>query len=256
MIDLHCHILPGIDDGARNLDTAHEMARIAWSEGVEAIACTPHILPGLYHNAGPQILVKIGELRDALLQSDIALDLLSGSDAHMTSHFIDKIRSGEILTLAHSRYVLVEPPHNVAPIRLEQFFLELLIAGYVPILTHPERLGWIVDRFDMIRRLARHGVWLQVTAGSLIGKFGRHARYWAERMLDEGIVHILASDAHDDRQRPPNLSIGREVAARRAGRQEAINLVSTRPRGVIKNAAPSDLPLPPDYTRSSLPITA
>src|SRR5690606_29532618 len=110
---------------------------------------------------------------------------------------------GRLLTLADTRYVLVEPPHHVAPPRLEDLFFALSAAGYVPILTHPERLSWINTHYDAIKRLADAGVWMQLTAGSLTGAFGRNARYWAERMLDEGRAHILATDAHDTVRRPP-----------------------------------------------------
>ena len=120
-----------------------------------------------------------------------------------------ELRSGQLLSLADTRYVLVEPPHHVAPPRLEDLFFNLLVAGYVPILTHPERLTWIKDpTIQTVQRLVRAGVWMQITAGSLAGAFGRNARYWAERMLDEGCVHILATDAHDVNRRPPNLSLG------------------------------------------------
>jgi protein-tyrosine phosphatase len=114
----------------------------------------------------------------------------------------------------------------------------------VPILTHPERLSWINSHYGAIERLARAGVWMQITAGSLAGAFGRNARYWAERMLDEGRVHILATDAHDTKKRPPNLREGRELAAVRVGADEAERLVVGRPKGVLMNLAPSDLPAP------------
>jgi protein-tyrosine phosphatase len=244
MIDLHCHILPGLDDGAPDVAVSLEMARMFIDEGVKAVACTPHILPGLYHNSGPQIRTAIEQLRAALAQSDLKLDLVCGSDAHMTPDFVAKLKSGQILSLADSRYVLVEPPHHVAPARLEQFFFEILVAGYVPILTHPERLTWVKAQYGAIQRLAQAGVWMQITAGSLTGDFGRGAQYLAERMLDEGIVHLLATDAHDTVRRPPNLARGLDAAAKRVGDAEAGHLVFTRPRGVIRNAFPSDLPSP------------
>jgi protein-tyrosine phosphatase len=119
-----------------------------------------------------------------------------------------------------------------------------LTAGYVPILTHPERLTWIKSRYEIVQRLAEAGVWMQITAGSLAGAFGKGAQYWGERMLDEGLVHILATDAHDTKRRPPTLSVGRDLAAARVGEGEAEHLVATRPRGVLENVAPSSLPLP------------
>ncbi len=162
----------------------------------------------------------------------------------MTPNFVDGLRSGHLLSLANTRYVLVEPPHHVAPVRLEEFFFDLTLAGYVPILTHPERLSWINSHYPVLQRLVRAGVWMQITAGSLTGAFGSKVRYWAERMLSEGCVHILASDAHDVSRRPPNLGRGMEYAAKRVGLEEAKRLVDTRPRGVIDDVPQSELPMP------------
>jgi protein-tyrosine phosphatase len=245
MIDLHCHILPGIDDGAPDLATAVNMARAFAADGVTVVACTPHILPGLYHNDGPQIRQVTAELQRVLLQQNIPLHLVTGADNHVTPDFLTELRQGKLLSLADSRYVLVEPPHHVAPPRLEELFFSLIAARYVPILTHPERLTWISAHYAAITRLWTAGTWLQITAGSFAGHFGRTARYWAERLLDEGRVHLLATDAHDLTKRPPNLGHGRELAAKRVGDAEAKNLVETRPRGVLGNVPPSALPLTP-----------
>ncbi len=244
MIDLHCHILPGIDDGAPDLSVSLEMARASVADGVSDLACTPHILPGVYANTGAQIRQATGELQAALNDNDIPLRLVVGADNHIVPNFVAGLRSGHLLCLADSRYVLVEPPHHVAPPRLDELFFGLITAGYTPILTHPERLSWIKSNYASIVRLFESGVWMQITAGSLAGTFGKNARYWAERMLDEGRVHILATDAHDTRRRPPNLSLGRDLAAVRVGAEEAEHLVGTRPRGVLANVPPSSLPAP------------
>ena len=244
MIDLHCHILPGMDDGAGDISVSIEMAKLYVADGVTVVACTPHILPGLYHNSGPQIREATLALQQALDREGIPLHLVTGADVHMVPDFVAGLRAGRILSLADSRYVLVEPPHHVAPVRLEQFFFDLVAAGYVPILTHPERLSWIESKYAAIQRLAQGGVWMQVTGASLIGAFGRTAQYWATRMLDEGCVHILATDAHDTKRRPPRLSAGRELATKRVGSGEAEHLVVTRPLGIVNNLSPGDLPVP------------
>ncbi len=247
MIDLHCHILPGVDDGAADLTVALEMARAFVADGVSVVACTPHILPGLYHNTGPGIRSAVQKLQEELDREAIPLRLVTGADNHIVPNCVARIGSGQLLTLADSRYLLIEPPHHVAPQRLETVFFELLAAGYVPILTHPERLRWIDAQYTAIKRLAHTGVWMQITSGSLAGAFGANAQYWAERMLDEGWVHILATDAHDARRRYPDLGRGRELAARRLGQMEAHHLVYTRPMGVLDDVPPMDVPLPPGF---------
>jgi protein-tyrosine phosphatase len=244
MIDLHSHILPGIDDGAPDLEVSLTMARAFVADGVTTLACTPHILPGLYHNTGPQIRQAVVQLQAALDAEQIPLQLIAGADNHITANFVGGLQSGHLLSLGDTRYVLVEPPHHTMPARLEDMFFDLLVAGFVPILTHPERLTWITAHYDVVERLVQGGVWMQITAGSLTGSFGRQPKYWAERMLDEGLVHILATDAHDAVRRRPILSKGRDAAAKRVGAAEAEHLVLTRPGGIIANAAPSTLPMP------------
>jgi protein-tyrosine phosphatase len=244
MIDLHNHILPGIDDGAADASVAIAMAKMAVEEGTTDMACTPHILPGLYHNNGDRIQRAVAELQQILLCEGVPLNLVSGADVHLVPDLVAGLRDGRLLTLAGSRYVLIEPPHHVYPARLVDALFDLIVAGYVPILTHPERLAWINTHYAEILQLFRGGVWMQITAASLLGKFGKRAQYWSERMLDEGRVHILASDAHDTTRRPVNLRAGRDAAARRVGEEEAEHMVSTRPQGILAGELPSALPLP------------
>src|SRR4029079_3685678 len=119
------------------------MAEAFVADGVSVVACTPHILPGLYNNSGPQIRRAIAPLEHVLDSEGISLKLVSGADNHMVAEFVQQLRSGHLLPLADSRYVLVEPPHHVVLPRVEDLFFNLLVEGYVPILTHPERLTWI-----------------------------------------------------------------------------------------------------------------
>lgn len=233
MIDLHSHLVPGVDDGARDLSISIEMARLYAADGVTHLVCTPHITPGVWANTGQQIRAAVADLQRALDAEGIDLTLYPGADNHMEPNFIAGLREGRLLTLADSRYVLVEPPHHVAPPRLEDFFFGIRMAGYVPILTHPERLAWIEGQYDTVRRLVAGGVWMQVTAGSLTGRFGKRARTLALRMLTDGLVHILATDAHDPERRPPDLSEGWRVAADEVGQEEAERLVLHRPFAIL-----------------------
>ena len=242
MIDLHCHLLPGIDDGAPDLETALAMARIAVADGIEVIACTPHIYPGLYENNGPAIRQAVAELQQRLVEADIPLRLTYGADTHLARDLEDGLRSGRVPSLHGSRYFLLEPPHHVAPPRLEEIVFNLLVAGYVPVITHPERLSWIEDHYGIFVELVRKGAWLQVTSGSLTGRFGPAAQYWGERLLDEGWVHILATDSHSAKRRPPLLAEGQRAAERWVGKEEAVHLVRTRPKGILDNIEPDRMP--------------
>lgn len=239
MYDLHCHLLPAIDDGAPDLETSLAMARMAVDDGITVTACTPHILPGLYDNSGPGIKTAIAALQAKLDAEGIALRLVCGADVHIAPDLVDGLGSGRIASLNDTRWFLFEPPHHVAPPRLEAVVFDVMAAGYLPLLTHPERLTWIESHYDTITRLARNGVLMQITAGSVTGNFGRRAKYWAERMLDEGLVYILATDAHNLRNRSPVLSPARDAVARRLGETQAIDMVLTRPREIIEGAMPS-----------------
>jgi protein-tyrosine phosphatase len=245
MIDLHCHLLPGIDDGAPDLATSLAMARIAANDGIKVIACTPHIYPGMYDNHGPAIRRAVAELQTRLEEAGIPLRLTLGADTHLVPDLVAGLRAGRLPTLHDSRYFLLEPPHHVAPPRLAENVFDLLAAGYVPVITHPERLSWIEDRYETFVELARKGAWLQVTAGSLTGRFGQAAQYWGERLLDEGWVHILATDAHGVDRRPPLLAEGRRAAERWLGAGEADHLVAIRPQGILDNVEPERCSPPP-----------
>jgi protein-tyrosine phosphatase len=248
MIDLHCHILPGIDDGPASLDISLAMARCAVQDGITFTACTPHIYPGLYENQRDGIESAVAAFRRELAQAGIALQLGAGADTHLAPDLVGSIRAGRVPTLCGSRYLLLEPPHHVAPPRFDEAVFNLMAAGYIPVITHPERLSWIETHYAVFANLVRQGAWMQLTAGSLTGRFGRRPRYWAERMLDEGLVHILATDSHHIDKRPPLLAEGRDAAAQRVGELEATHLVLTRPQGILEDAAPFDLPAPPTGT--------
>lgn len=240
MIDLHNHILPGIDDGAVDVAMSIEMARMHVAQGVEIVACTPHILPGVYHNDGAQIRRAVDDLQQVLDEAGIPLILIPGADNHVVPAFVEGIRAGRLLTLGETRYVLVEPPHNLAPARLDELVFTILLANYVPIVTHPERLKWVEEKYDLIERMAARGVWMQITSGSLTGRFGRRPKYWAERMVGEGKVHILASDAHDTAKRPPDLAGGRRAAERLVGAAHAMQMTVGRPRDIVLNRAAAE----------------
>lgn len=245
MIDLHSHILPAIDDGAKTLDVSLAMARIAVDDGIHTMACTPHIYPGVYMNDSAGIETARDALQAELDARGIALRLLTGADVHLVPGLLEGIRARKVPTIAGSRYLLLEPSHHVLPPRFEESVFNFVVSGYVPVITHPERLLWIEDHYDVFLRVARQGAWMQVTAGALTGMFGPRAKYWGQRMLSEGRVHILATDAHSDGRRIPRLSEARKIAERELGSEEAERLVVSRPQAIVADLAPSAVVPPP-----------
>jgi protein-tyrosine phosphatase len=221
------------------------MTRMALSDGISTIACTPHILPGVYNNTGPAIRSAVERLRESLSEAGIPICLVTGADVHIAPDLSVQLSGGRALTLNDSRYLLLEPPHHVLPPRLEDLIFGLQAAGYVPILTHPERLSWIEGHYELIERLVYNSTLMQITAGSLMGQFGRRPRYWAERMLDDGLCHLLATDAHNTEQRAPRMAQARVLVAQWLGEDEATNLVLKRPQGILNDLSPAELPPPP-----------
>lgn len=237
MIDLHSHILPGIDDGSPDMATSIAMARMAIDDGIKVMACTPHFLPGLYDNIASDVLLRIEALSHGLSEQSIDLVLVAGGDIHVRPDFVEAIKTKRVLTLNGSRYVLLEPPHVIMPLRLEDLISSLIAGGFVPVITHPERLGWIEQNYAAVARMVQSGAWLQITAGSVTGRFGKRAQYWTQKLLEDGLVHIMASDAHNLGSRPPRLSHAVALVAQQIGPLEAQKLVFDRPLAVLHNQA-------------------
>ncbi len=233
MIDLHSHILPGIDDGAETLDIALDMARIAVADGTTVLACTPHIQEGVYDNSADTILPAIAALQAELDANGISLQLVAGADAHISPALPQRLKAGEIPTLGGGKYFLFEPPHHVCPPHVPDLVKLLFQAGYIPVLTHPERLTWIERDYDLITQLDDMGVAIQVTAASLTGRFGSNASKWALRLLDEGRIDIIASDAHSPKHRPPGLSKAYDLIANRVGVAAADRLTKINPQVIL-----------------------
>ena len=242
MIDLHCHILPGIDDGSRSLEMSLEMARMAVDDGITMIACTPHIYPGLYMNDTAGITAARGRLQHEFDTRGIPLQLTIGADVHLVPGLLDGLRAGTVPTLHGTRYLLLEPSHHVAPPHFQESVFRLVAEGYVPVITHPERLTWVEDHYPVFCDLVKQGAWMQLTAASLTGVFGARAKYWSERFLGDGFTHILATDAHSNGRRSPIMSKAREIAERMLGREEAQLLVRGRQECMLRNDPPSAVP--------------
>lgn len=236
MIDLHSHILPGLCDGAQSLETSLEMARIAVKDGTTHLACTPHIYPGMYNNSTDSIAPALEALQTSLDDHGIPLTLVIGADTHMVPEVMRRLKSGEIPTLNHSKYFLLEPSHHVPVINFLDQIENYLNAGYVPLITHPERLAWVGKHYDEFAEAVKMGAWIQITSGAVSGLFGRQAKTYAERFLVDGLVHVIASDAHGTARRPPVLSEGIEAARKILRDDEELRRITLeRPQAVLED---------------------
>ncbi|MEP0200792.1 MAG: CpsB/CapC family capsule biosynthesis tyrosine phosphatase [Halioglobus sp.] len=239
MIDLHCHMLPGIDDGARSLDMALEMARLAVADGITVTACTPHIYPGLFENTVEGIREAVEGFRAELENAEIPLQITYGADIQITPELVSGLNAGTLPTINQSRYFLFEPPHHVAPPGMLDLLHNVIASGYVPVITHPERLSYIEDHYDQFIQAAQMGAWIQLTGGALLGRFGGRVQKLSQRFLSDGVTHLLASDGHNLKNRTPELSEARAAAAVIVGEEEAARLVQDRPRAILDNIDPA-----------------
>ncbi|MBN1256642.1 MAG: capsular biosynthesis protein [Planctomycetes bacterium] len=233
MIDLHCHILPGLDDGAKTLEDAVKMARLAAQDGIKTIVATPHSFDGTFEVSLEARDAALQELQAVLDQEEIPIQLLPGSDCHISEHLLTALQEspGYTLNLAGKAF-LVEWPQEVIPSGFKDFLFEAQLADLLPILTHPERHAEIQHKPELIGNLVARGLKIQVTAASLTGLFGHQARETAEFLLDQGWVDVLATDAHNPEIRTPTLSEGLACAENIIGKA-AINLVTTNPARLL-----------------------
>lgn len=202
LIDLHCHILPGVDDGAQTMEDSIKMAKKAVSQGITHLMCTPHHNNGKYSNPANQIIAKVDELQGILDQNDIPLTLLEGQEVRITGSLIEDIRNQEILfTDIENTYLLIEFPSGDVPEYSEQLFFELMSHGHVPVIVHPERNSVFREDPNRLIPFLQMGALTQLTAPSIVGTFRKDIQKTAKLMLKHNMLYMVASDAHNLRHR-------------------------------------------------------
>lgn len=236
MIDLHIHLLPGVDDGPDSLEEAVRMCRLAEEDGCTTLVATPHQRHDSWWNANVAELERLrARLQDALGGTP---KVLLGAEVRVGEGLLDDLdrgREGGILPLAGSRYLLLEFSRFVPDPNPTGLVHELVLGGWRPVLAHVEEIRWLVDDSDLVDRLVARGAAVQVTGASLLGHNGRRAQACARRLLDAGLVHAVASDAHDVVRRPPGLREVRSVLARHWGETTAGLLTETNPLAVVED---------------------
>jgi protein-tyrosine phosphatase len=236
MVDIHCHLLPNVDDGPRSWDTSLQMCAMALADGIEHIVATPHA-NNVFQYDRPVLSAMLEELSRRVSGK---LKLSLGCDFHLSyENLVDALANPSRYTIAGTDYLLVELSDFSAPPIASQGLHKLLAAGIVPIITHPERNPALQGDPRRVLEWVENGCLVQVTANSLTGKWGRRAQDTAEWLMKRAVVHILATDAHGIDSRPPILSQARLVAEKILGKSAAEALVTGNPQAVV-----SGQPLP------------
>jgi protein-tyrosine phosphatase len=240
VIDLHAHILPGLDDGPQTWEESLEMARLAVADGISVMVATPHLYASRNFapdRANPKevILERLAQFREKLAAAEIPLEVLPGCDFPLSFESLQLLEQGLVLTIndAH-RYLLLELPDTALPPALEDICFQLQSRGLTPIITHPERHPIIQERPEKLGRLLDLGCLAQLTASSLTGGFGRHVRKIARHMVKASYIQVIATDAHSPRHRPPVLSSAVKELSRMVGEGQARAMVTQIPAKIIR----------------------
>ena len=239
MVDIHHHLLPGLDDGSPDLETSIAMAQMAASDGLTHIVCTPHA-SSRYVFSPSLIEEKISTLRVALAKESIPLTLATGCDFHLGYDYIKvAIAHPRKYSLNATDYLLIELPDHGLSTSLEEIFYQLRLAGLTLILTHPERNPTLQRDHGRLATWLREGMLVQITTSSILGKMGETARKMSHTLLANRWVHFLATDAHNLTSRPPLMAEARDLVAAKYGEAYANRLCTENPTAVF-----SGLPLP------------
>jgi protein-tyrosine phosphatase len=249
MIDLHCHVLPGLDDGPRHIFESLDMARTAAKNNIRTIVATPHTLNGFFVNNWEDVVSETAALHAALEKENIPLTLYPGMEVQLGPGIFQALEKGEAATINNnSRYLLMEFPAFSVPMGSREIVFNLKLQGITPVIAHPERHLILQHDLQQLHEFVKQGALCQLTALSLTGEFGGTVRKSAEEMIRTGLAHVIATDAHFDSERINALAESVDLAANLLqdyGRAE--KMVTTTPAAII---AGEDVDLPePDLGR-------
>ncbi len=236
MIDLHCHYLPGIDDGAQTLSESIALAAAAVADGIMAAVMTPHVHLDRYANSHSSISRDVIRFRQSLAEENIPLKIFAGGEVHLSSDIMDLVAADELPFIGvvdGYRIALIEFPHGHIPVGSDKLVQWLFGRRIRPMIAHPERNKEVMRNVEKIYPFVASGCMLQLTAGSVIGQFGSTAQQCALDLLEREWVTVLASDAHNMKNRPPNMSLARDFLVEWAGDSVANDLTDTMPARIV-----------------------
>ena len=247
MIDIHTHILPGVDDGSPDLETSLMMAEAAARSGVAVIAATCHSNQEEYQNyESEELRQRFMELQEALERERIPVQIVRGMEIWAVGRLEEKIRSGRLISLNGSRFFLTEVPFDAEPEEIRARLTEILDLGKVPVLAHPERYYCVQDRPNWLFEWRMLGVLAQMNKGSIFGRFGPKTEKTAGILLDHQMVSCIASDAHGVEYRTTDMGLIREFLEKHYSEEYTDILLRKNPEQILKNrlAAPGPPPVP------------
>ena len=235
MIDLHSHILPNIDDGARNIDETLNLIKEAEEVGFEGIVATSHYMEGFYETDIPEKEVWVNVIYKKMQEQNIKTKLYLGSEIYLSENTMKLLEGGKASTINDTSYVLFELPLNAEPMNLYDVIYEMLQNKLVPILAHPERYSYVQQDPELVYDLIQKGVLMQANYGSIIGEYGKKAQITVERLLENNMIHLLGTDCHRQKTIYPKIPQILEELKTLVGVDKVEELSSTNPRLVLNN---------------------
>lgn len=231
MVDIHCHLLYGVDDGAKTMEESQAMLQEAHRQGIEAIILTPHYRHGMF--AYPNEIIEEHYMHLKSYAGGLGIALALGTEYHVNSKIVESLESGRCRTLAGSRYVLTEYSHSSEFGYIYQMTQELILNGYIPVIAHAERYACMVESLERADQLRELGGWIQVNADAVLGQEGMAAKKFCKKMLREELVDVIASDSHGIRERACHLDKCFELLKKKYGSEYAQELLCDNPLKII-----------------------
>ncbi|MEG0108395.1 MAG: CpsB/CapC family capsule biosynthesis tyrosine phosphatase [Lachnospiraceae bacterium] len=235
LIDIHCHMLPETDDGARNMKEAVDMLRLAYMNGTRSIILTPHFHGGRYVTSKEKILEQYLKFKKIAEKASSSLHIYIGHEINYQQDIVERLRKDELFTMADSGYILIEFSPGVTFTEIKQGFQQLIFSGYVPILAHAERYGCLVKEYELAEQLVEMGAYIQINAASITNADNPRVRKFIKRMLGGRLIHLIASDAHDCQYRTPDMKEAYLYIRKKYGSQLANELLIKNPERILKN---------------------
>lgn len=236
IVDIHCHILYGLDDGPQSLEQSMALCRKLNQNGIKKIIATPHFISGdSYFPATEEIKERVTLLQKEVDKEDLDIEIFSGMEVFSSHDTIERIRRKEILSLNDSRYILIEFPFEIIPMYISDLLFAMQLEGFTPIVAHPERYCSSYRKGKLLKKLVDKGILLQINSGSIMGSHGKSAKKAATELLKSGMVHLVASDSHGEDRMLSNVREIEKKISQICGAENTERIMHYNPQRVLDN---------------------
>ena len=234
MIDMHCHIIPGVDDGAENGEVMKRLLRAEYEDGVRTVILTPHYRKGMFEADTEAVIKQAIRVKETAMALADDLEVYLGCEYHANNDMIEELNRNECYRMNGGRYVLVEFSSGHSYMKVRNWIYQLITSGYKPIVAHVERYPMVTDKMEKLEELVRLGAKLQVSSGAILGEHGFSAKWISRKLLKRRMIHFIGSDAHDTEDRTPNLGACAAYVAKKMGEAYAKEIFIENPHCILE----------------------